>query len=101
MSWINSYETLIDFLSMVIVHAPDDFPKEDYLRDDDQLTLEKAFDEINRGMHFVPFMNLGHGELSELQGYIDASLAAYQAGDDVKGAHLLQDFENKILRQGH
>lgn len=98
MSWVNSYESFLDFLSMVIVHAPDDFPKEDYLRDDEQLTLDKAFEEIDRGMEFVAQRDFGRECLSKLQSYIDASLAAYRSGDDVKGAHLLQDFENELLR---
>lgn len=98
MSWVNSYESLLDFLSLVIVHAPDDFPKEDYLRDDEQLTLDKAFEEINRGMAFVALKYSSREHLSKLQGYIDASFAAYRSGDDVEGAHLLQDFENELLR---
>lgn len=53
MSWVNSFEGLLDFLSLVMVHAPDDSPKEDFLNEDEQLTLENAFAEINEGMRFV------------------------------------------------
>ena len=35
------------------VHAPDSSPKEDYLRDDEQITLETAFTKLRGGMAFV------------------------------------------------
>lgn len=43
MTWVKDFEGMIDFLSQVIVHAPDNFPKEDYLDEDEQLTLELRF----------------------------------------------------------
>lgn len=98
MSWVNSYEELLDFLSLVVVCAPDEFPKEDYLSDEQQLTLEMAFDEIVRGMEFVAKRVQDKEELARLQGYAAASLAAYRLGDDVKGAHLLQEFERELLK---
>ena len=99
MSWVNSFEGLIDFLSLVIVHAPDEFPKEDYLRDDEQLNLDKAFAEIEQGMQYVAQRIPDQAVLKQLRGNLEASLAAYKRGDDVKGAHLLQDFERTLLEK--
>jgi hypothetical protein len=96
-SWVKSFEGLLDFLSLVIVHAPDEFPKEDYLADDEQLTLELSFEELNQGMQFVK-QRINDGNIvMQLQYLLDASLAAYREGDDVKGAHFLQEFEKSLL----
>lgn len=98
MSWVNSFEGLVDFLSLVIVCAPDDFPLEDFLSDEEQLTLDKAFEELAGGMRFVREKIVDGDMLMRLQTILDTSLAAYRNGDDVRGAHLLQDFEMMIKK---
>jgi exonuclease VII small subunit len=96
-AWVNSFEGLMDFLSLVIVHAPDEFPKEDYLRDEEQLTLDMAFAELRQGMQFVEKRIHNQPVIARLQSLLDESLAAYREGDDLKGAHLLQDFESMVI----
>ncbi|CAN7252209.1 hypothetical protein [Rhizobacter sp. LjRoot28] len=99
MAWIKNLGGFLDFLSLVIVHAPDDFPKEDYLGDDEQLTLERAFLELRDGMQFVAPKVSGGAALNALQAQLNQVLALYRQGDDVKGAHLLQDFEQRLLQE--
>ena len=98
MPWIKNFSGFLDFLSLVIVHAPDDFPKEDYLRDNEQLTLETAFKELSDGMKFVERKVSTRAALDALRGQLDQALALYRQGDAVKGAHLLQDFEQSLVR---
>jgi len=98
MAWVKDFEGMLDFLSLVIVHAPDDFPKEDYLHDDEQLNLENAFAELRLGMQFV-IERVSNDKLqSQLVECLNASFESYKRGNDVKGAHLLQDFENMLLQ---
>lgn len=99
MPWIKNYNGFVNFLSLVIVHAPDGFPKEDYLRDDEQLTLESAFKELKDGMAVVEPRVSDGAVLDTLRGQLDHALAMYRQGDDVKGAHLLQDFERLMPRE--
>lgn len=99
MHWIKNFNGLLDFLSLVIVHAPNDFPKEDYLRDDEQLTLEKAFEELSGGMALLEPKVSNGAALNALRVQLDRALALYRQGDDVRGAHLLQDFEQLLLRE--
>jgi hypothetical protein len=94
-----SIERLHDFLSTVIVYAPDRFPKRDFLTEADQMTLDRAFEELNHGMQFVRGRIQDKSVLSRLQQILDASLAAYRGGEDVVGAHLLQDFEDIVFGQ--
>lgn len=99
MPWIKNFNGFLDFLSLVIVHAPDGFPKEDYLRDEEQLTLDSAFKELRDGMKFVESKVASRPALDVLHSQIDQALTLYRQGEDVKGAHLLQDFEQRLLRE--
>jgi hypothetical protein len=96
MTWIRSLQGLRDFLSLVIVHAPDEFPQEDFLKDSEQLNLASAFDELNSGLRFVEQRINDAAVLKRLKDILDASLASYRLGDDVKGAHLLHEFESVL-----
>ena len=77
--------------------APDGFPREVYLRDDEQLTLEKAFDELRQGMRFVGKRVPDDALLNKLRRYLEDAFASYKQGNDVRGAHLVQNFERKLL----
>jgi hypothetical protein len=97
MIWVKNLAGLIDFLSVVIVHAPDDFPREDFLNDDEQLTLEKAFQEIQFGMQFVHEKFKDEHLILQLKVILEQSFDCYRNGSDIEGAHLLQEFEKLLL----
>jgi hypothetical protein len=97
MQWIRSYDSFVDFISYVLLSAPDDFSREDYLSDDEQMTLDKAFEELNGGMKFVAAKVKDDAVVAKLQSILDESHAAYRKGDKIKGAYLLQDFEKNLL----
>lgn len=93
MPWVKNVPTFKDFLSLVIVHAPDDFPKEDYLAPDEQLNLARAFGELYKGLEMLLDSRCSSLQVTALRGILDRALTAYRSGEDVKGAHLLQEFE--------
>ncbi len=93
MAWIKNLNTLRDFLSLVVVHAPDDFPREDDLSDDEQLNLERAFAKLHAGLRFLPVDR----QMTRLRTLLDEALAAYRSGNDVEGAHALQSFETEAF----
>jgi hypothetical protein len=96
--WVDNTADLYDFLANVIVCAPDDFIEEDFLPPDQQLNLERAFLELERGMQFLAEDGVEPERMSELRRLLDASLTAYRTGNDVKGAHLLHDFESVAFK---
>lgn len=53
MHWVENTNDLLDFLSYMVLYAPDDFPEEDYLSLSEQMNLEKAFDMLDKGMGFL------------------------------------------------
>jgi hypothetical protein len=96
MPWIKNFSGFTDFLSLVIVHAPDDFPREDYLDDHEQLNLEGAFEALTDGMSLVAKRVHQTEVLSSLRAELHSALVAYRRGDDVEGAHILQRFESRL-----
>jgi hypothetical protein len=91
--WVNSLEDLHEFISYMVAYAPDEFPEEDFLRPEEQLNLQSAFQEIFRGMDMVDHVLRDPIRAKKLRSMLDESLQAYREGDDVRGAHLLQEFE--------
>lgn len=97
-NWVESKADFYDFLAQVIVCAPDDFIEVDYLPPEDQLDLDKAFVELNRGMCFIAETVEDPEELRTLQALLDEALSAYRKGEQIRGAHLLQDFERFVFK---
>jgi hypothetical protein len=97
MRWVRDLLGLHDFIAHVVLGAPDDFPIEDYRASDDQLTLERAFEELRNGLAFVAVSNSDPAFHDRLRAVLDESLAAYRAGERKKGAHRLQDFQDMIF----
>ena len=100
MPWVKHIDGLHDFISYVVVHAPDEFPQEDFLDDDEQMTLDQAFAELRDGLRFVEAAFPGADKERGLSDLLDRSLQNYKNGDDIRGAHLLQEFERRIFK-GH
>jgi hypothetical protein len=100
-NWIESRADLYDFLALVILCASDDFIEVDFLSAEEQLDLEKAFVQLNLGMSYLAETITDPKQLKHLQELLDKSLMEYRQGNDVKGAHLLQDFEQLAFKNNH
>lgn len=98
MQWVRDIDSFHNFIGYVVVRAPDRFPIEDYLPPDQQMNLDRAFDELRRGLDLVEPEVADEEKKRGLSEILDASFAAYIAGDDAKGAHFLQDFEELIFK---
>jgi hypothetical protein len=90
--WIESIEDIEDFLANVIVCAPDDFIELDFLPATEQLNLDRAFVELERGMKLLVEAGVEGPRLGELRRLLDESLLAYKSGDAKAGAHRLSEF---------
>lgn len=97
MRWIRHLHELHDFIGLVILSAPDRFREEDFLSDDEQLTLQSAFAEIRNGLELVPVSENDPHYHDRLRAILDESLSAYRAGERKEGAHRLQDFRDMIF----
>lgn len=95
MNWIQSYEEFYEFLAKVLLCAPDDFPEEDYLPADKQLNLGRAYEEMSKGLVYVR-QRLGDQEYRQFVHDLNESRAAYELGDEKRGASLIQKLRQDL-----
>ncbi len=85
-----------DFLVYVYVHAPDGFPEEDYLQPHEQMNLSKAFLRLLDNLPDVSARIKEPGKLLVLRELLVMAKEAYEQNNDVRGAHILQEFEGVV-----
>src|SRR5689334_1304036 len=98
MSWVRDIPTFRDFISYVLLSAPHDFPEEDFLGHSEQMNLERAWEELKRGVDLLAPKLADLGQLRDLHTILDRSYGAYRSGDANQGARLLQEFESLAFR---
>ena len=99
MAWVKDINSFYNFIGYVVLCAPDRFPVEDYLPPDQQLNLEKAFVELRKGVDLIDKAVAPAEKRRSLLQLLDQSLASYRSGDDVSGAHLLQDLDALVFKK--
>lgn len=81
-------------IAYVVVGASLEFPEHGW---EEQMTLDKAYDILRRGLP-VSFDRIRDREaIPEATALLEASYAAFKQGDIKSGAHLLQEFDAKLL----
>ena len=86
----------------MVLCAPDEFPFDDFLKDEDQMTMKLGFKQLREGIFVAypsdKYCSENYDELrAHLNSMLDQARESYDRGDIVKGAHLLQDFRNEIF----
>jgi hypothetical protein len=87
--WCKNLTEFKDLLAYVVLYAPTRFPARD------QLTLESAFAELEHGLE-VSKAALREEVYDECRQLLTAALQSYLEGNRVKGAHLLQQLDQKL-----
>jgi hypothetical protein len=95
---IRTIGALRDFVGYTVLSAPDSFPREDYLDDANQMTLDKAFALLRSGLDLVERDIPGINAECGLARLLEESLENYRLGNQVKAAHQLQDWRTTILK---
>jgi hypothetical protein len=85
-----------DFLVYVFLHAPDEFPAEDYLQPAEQMTLQKAFARLVGDLPAISSRVKDPNRMLILRELLAMSQEAYLQGNLVRGAHVLQEFEGLV-----
>ena len=98
MTWIRDIDSLYDFIGYVVLCAPDEFPEEDYLQPEEQMNVDRAFNELRDAIKLIDPEMMTEAKHRGLLSLLEQSLSAYREGDDVRGAHLLQDFQDLIFK---
>ncbi|CAD2251748.1 hypothetical protein QSH46_022195 [Xanthomonas arboricola pv. juglandis] len=101
MAWVENIDSLYDFIGVVVLRAPDKFQILDFLPPEEQLNLDRAFDELRRGIDFIEPEMADEKKRKDLASLLDLALTAYKNGDEYRGAHLVQDFQDLIFKRNY
>jgi hypothetical protein len=96
-AWVRSVDGLYNFIAYVVGYAPDSFPKEDFLPNGEQMNLQRAFEELRRGVALVEKDFPGSDAQRGLNHLLDEAMASYQAGDAQGAVTALHRFEAAIF----
>ena len=97
---VNSASDLYNLIGTVVLCAPDRFPVRDYLAPDDQMTLDRAFNQMRDAIEALYPEDRFKDKRSSLAQTLDGALSSYRDGDRYNGAHRLQDFQDMIFQKG-
>jgi len=95
-AWIHDIGSLSDFVVYTVLCAPDSFADED-LKLEEQLNLERAFEELRHGVDLIEPTKMDDAQRKEALAVLEESLNSYRAGDQVEGKHRLREFEALIF----
>ncbi|PPU49949.1 hypothetical protein XdyCFBP7245_22035 [Xanthomonas dyei] len=62
------------------------------------MNLDRAFAELRHGIELIEHDMADDAKRKHLASLLDQAFAAYKAGDELRGAHLVQDFQNLIFK---
>jgi hypothetical protein len=99
MIWVRNLRDFHDFIGYVILSAPDDFPKENYLPAEEQMTFKQAFEELHTGLGFVDEKSVGHARKAEMKKMLIDAQQAYVSGDLTEGIDLLARLQKLIPKR--
>lgn len=84
-NWCKNIGELDDFIAFVVLYGPDRFPA---VR---QMDMNKAFTEISAGIENSSLEIKDDVKIQKLRELCQKADEFYSSGDDVKGAHMLQE----------
>ena len=95
---VESIQDLWNHIAYVMAYAPDQFPPEDFLTEDKQMNLDRAFEKLHQGIE-IAYSGPSHSSKRVLlSSILDRSYLAYKAGDGTVAGHFLNEFQDKIFK---
>ncbi|MEM1052704.1 MAG: hypothetical protein AAGI28_11480 [Pseudomonadota bacterium] len=94
---VRTVDDLWNHIAYVRSYGPNRFPTEDFLTEDEQMTLDLGFELLRKGVKVAYPEEEWEQKRAALNQILDKSYAAYKAGEDIAAAHLLNDFEEQIF----
>ena len=90
--WVTTRNELREFLSYVLVFAPDRFPEEDYLEAHEQMDLSRALEQLTTALRFV-----NEAEKLVATKLLENARKAYAAGDILTGSSTLLELQRQLF----
>lgn len=96
---MESVDDLWDHIAYVLGYAPNRFPYRDFLPPDEQMTLDKAFEQLHAGVVIAYPEEQFSEKREDLHRILDRSFLAYRNGQEIEGGTLLNTFESRIFKR--
>lgn len=96
---VESIDDLWNHIAYTLGYAPDQFPHEDFLAPEDQMNLDRAFEQLHAGVVIAYPEDSFAEKRKALHAVLDQSFLAYREGRDVEGGKLLNQFEDEIFKR--
>jgi hypothetical protein len=96
---METVEDLWEHIAYVIMCAPDDFPREDFLSGDQQMNLEHAFEQLREGVGIAYPEDEFVEKRTTLNELLDDSYSRYRTGDVNQARNILEQFQNSIFKE--
>lgn len=90
--WVYDRPSLREFYSLVLVCAPE-FPVEDYLSPEEQLSLDSAFAELDQGLSYLKGFKSDTKRFATIRNQLLAAKSAFQRGDRDRGCEIMEELE--------
>jgi len=94
---LKTVDDLWGHIAYVLAYAPN-FPHRDFLAADQQMTLERAFEQLRQGVLVAYPEESLQAKRAKLFEILDQSYAAYIKADEIKAGNLLNDFQDSIFK---
>ena len=93
---METIEDLWEHIAYTLAYAPD-FPKEDFLPEDQQMSLDRAFEQLRQGVSVAYPEDGSAAKRTILLDLLDKSFQAYSEGDELTAGRLLNSFQGSIF----
>ena len=95
---MKNIDDLWKHVAYVMGYAPNQFPHEDFLANDQQMNLDRAFDQLRQGVDVAYPEPLYESKRILLNDILDRSYAAYKSDNEIAAGHLLNEFQDTIFK---
>jgi len=94
--WCENLGELIDFIALVVLHGPDEFPKEDFLMPEEQLNLDRVFEELRHGLDCAAKEIRDEAVVETCRSMLQDAYTHYREGRVNPGAWKLQEMSQVL-----
>jgi hypothetical protein len=94
--WCENLAELIHFIALVVLSAPDEFGNRDWLKPEEQLNLDRAFEELRYGLACVTKKVGELPQIATARVMLEEAYAHYSEGRTNPGAWKLQEMSDLL-----
>jgi hypothetical protein len=95
---MESVDDLWNHIAYVMAYAPTSFPYRDFIPADQQMNLDRAFDQLRTGVNIAYPEASFADKRASLFNLLDQAYAAYKEENEIRAGHILNEFQGGIFK---